>query len=60
MIVDIKRSIHIFVVQIMDNPNKADTKSPPANPRIYIYGYYNIDPKKGLEYVRKYVKKTLK
>ena len=33
---------------------KADTKSTPSNPRVYIYRYYNIDPKEGLKYVRKY------
>ena len=30
-------------------------KAPPANPGVYIYRYYNIDPKEGLKYVRKYV-----
>ena len=28
-------------------------KAPTANPRVYIYWYYNIDPKEGIEYVRK-------
>ena len=31
-------------------------KAPPANPRFYIYRYYNIDPKEGLKYVRKALK----
>ena len=36
-----------------------DTKSTPANPRVYIYRYFNIDPKEGLKYVQKYVWKAL-
>ena len=31
-------------------------KAPPANPRTYIYWYYNIDPTEGSYYVRKSLK----
>ena len=30
-------------------------KAPPVNPRVYIYRYYNTDPKEGLKYGLKYV-----
>ena len=35
-------------------------KVPPVNPQVNIYRYYNIDPKEGLYYVRKYVRKSSK
>ena len=36
-------------------PHGLILKAPPVNPRVYIYQYYNIDPKEGLKYVRIYV-----
>ena len=35
-------------------------KAPPVNPRVYIYRYYNIEPKEVLQYVLKYVQKSSK
>ena len=37
----------VIVVSFLDFHRRM-LKAPPVNPRVYIYWYYNIDPKEGL------------
>ena len=48
------RDVRLHMFSYIDSNRQWILKAPPVNPRVYIYGYYNIDLKEGLKYVLKY------